>query len=129
VINAVARLVLHLSQRDPTLLQLHWLPIKYRVRHKLCLLVHQAINGRAPLYLANLLTTVASVSSRASLRSAGRGDLLIPATKLKLGNQAFSVSGPTAFNDFPTELKTCTNTYVFKRKLNTFLFSKAYDVA
>jgi hypothetical protein len=83
----------------PTLLQLHWLSIEYRVRCKLCLLVHQAISGRTPLCLANLLMTVASVSSRASLRSAGRGDLPIPANKLKLGNQAFSVSGPATFND------------------------------
>jgi hypothetical protein len=90
--------------------------------------VHQAVNGRALLYLANLLTTVASVLSRVSLPSAGREDL-IPATRLKLGNQAFSVSGPTAFSDLPTEFKTCTNTAVFKRKLETFLFNKAYDVA
>jgi hypothetical protein len=54
------------------LLQLHWLPIEDRVRYKLRLLVHQAINGRAPLYLTNLLTSVASVSFRTSLRSAGR---------------------------------------------------------
>jgi hypothetical protein len=84
VINAAARLVVDLSPRDhvtPALLLLHWLPIEYRVRYKLCLLVHQAIKGRAPPYLANLLMTVASVSSRASLRSAGHGDLLIPSTR------------------------------------------------
>jgi hypothetical protein len=110
VINAAARLVFDLSPHDHvTLLQLHWPPIEYRVRCKLCLLVHQAINGRAPPYLANLLTTAARVSSRASRRSAGCGDLLIPATKLKLGNRAFSVSGPTTFNDLQTDLKSCTN--------------------
>ena len=75
--------------------------------------------------------TVASVSLQASLhalRRPWRSDL-IPATRLKLGNRAFSVSGPTAFNDLPTDLKSCTNTAVFKRKLKTLLFRKAYNVA
>jgi hypothetical protein len=76
-----------------------------------------------------VLTTGVSVSSRESLRSAGRGDLLILATKLELGNQAFSVSGPTAFDYLPTKLEAWTNTTVFKRDLETFLFSEAYDVA
>jgi hypothetical protein len=97
VLDKATRLVLDLSSRDhvtPALLQLHWLPIKYRVRYKLCLLVHQAINGSAPPYLANMLTTVASVSLRASLRSASREELLSPATRLELSHRAFSVSGP-----------------------------------
>jgi hypothetical protein len=54
------------------------------------------------LYQVNLLTIVASVSSWVSLTSAGLGDLLILATRLKLGNQAFSISGPIAFNNLPT---------------------------
>jgi hypothetical protein len=46
----------------------------------------------------------------------------------KLGNWVFSVSALIAFNDLPTELKTSPN-FVFKRKLKTILFSKAYGVA
>jgi len=44
--NAAARLVSGLSRSDhvtPTPIQLHWLPVSYRIRFKLCCLV-QAIN-------------------------------------------------------------------------------------
>jgi hypothetical protein len=123
VMNAAARLVLGLKPRDhvtTALKQLHWLPIEARIKYKLCLLVHLAINGRAPVYLADLLKTVASLPSRSSLRSAHHGDLHVPAARLRLGERAFSVSGPKAFNNLPTELKTCTNTDIFKKDSKLF---------
>ena len=42
---------------------------------KLCVIVHQTVTGRAPLYLRNLLTFVADRPGRVSLRSASRHDL------------------------------------------------------
>ena len=41
--NAAARLVFGSSRSDhvtPTLIQLHWLPVSYRIKFKLCCLVH-----------------------------------------------------------------------------------------
>jgi hypothetical protein len=73
--------------------------------------------------MANLLTAGDSVSSQVSLRSAGNGGL-IPATRIKLGNWAFSSCGPTAFNDLATEPMTFTNTHVLECKLETLLFPK-----
>ena len=75
VINAAARMVVDLEPRDhvtPALYELHWLPIAERIKFKLSLLVHHSINGRAPSYLTELVTSVANVPGRASLRSAGR---------------------------------------------------------
>jgi len=129
VIHAAARLVFDLRPRDhvtAALKALHWLPIKQRIQFKLCLLVHLAINGRAPTYIRDLITTTASMSGRASNRSASNNDIVKQSTRLKLGERAFSVAGPRAWNQLPTELKTTTNTATFKRKLKTFLFSIAY---
>jgi len=64
------------------------------IEFKLCLLVRQAINGRAPAYLKDLIETMASVPDRASNRSAFNNDLIIPRTRLKLGERAFSVAAP-----------------------------------
>ena len=36
---------------------------------------------------------VSTVSTRSALRSAARGDLIIPRTRRRLGNRAFSVAG------------------------------------
>ena len=129
VMHAAARLVLGLRSRDhvtSALQTLHWLPIKQRIQFKLCLLVHLAINGRAPAYLKELITTTASVPGRASNHSASNNDLVIQSTRLKLGERAFSAAAPRAWNQLPTHLKTTTNTAVFKRNLKTFLFTAAY---
>jgi len=97
VMHAAARLVCDLSPRDhvtPALRSLHWLPVKQRIEFKLCLLVHQTINGRAPAYLKDLIETTASVPGRASNRSASNNDLVTRRTRLKLGERAFSVAAP-----------------------------------
>jgi len=44
--------------------------VKQRIESKLCLLVHQTINGRAPAYLKDLIETTASVAYLAELRTA-----------------------------------------------------------
>ena len=124
-----ARLVCDLKPSDhvnSSLCALHWLPVKQRIEFKLCLLVHHAVNGRAPSYLCDLIKPTASVSSRASLRSASNNDLVIRSTNRKLGDRAFSVAGPHAWNRLPVDLKTLSNTALFKCKLKHHLFKIAY---
>jgi len=129
VMHAAARLVCNLKLRNhvtPSLQALHWLPVKQRIEFKLCLLVHLALNGRAPSYLQDLITPSASVSGRASLRSASNHDLVVQSSRLRLGDRAFSVAGPRTWNCLPTELKIVTDTALFKRELKTYLFTAAY---
>ena len=55
------------------------------------------------------------------------GNYIMPRTHRKLGERAFSVTAPRAWNRLPTELKTSTSsTDSFKRSLKTFLFQSAY---
>jgi len=129
VMHAAARVVYDLKPYDhvtPTLTALQWLPVKQRIEFKLCLLVHLVINGRAPAYLQNLLTTTASMSGCASNRSASNNDLVKQSTRLKLGDRVFSAAGPCVCNRLPTELKAITDTHVFRCKIKPFLFSSAY---
>jgi len=46
-----------------------------------------------------------TVSTRAALRSAARGDLVVPRTRRGLGNRAFCVAGPTAWNSLPSDIR------------------------
>ena len=39
---------------------------------------------------------VSTVPNLSALRSAARGDLVVPRTRLQLGNRAFCVAGPVA---------------------------------
>jgi len=71
--NAAARLVLSLNLRDhvkPTLKQLHWLPVVYRIQYNLCLLMHHVHFGTAPQYLTDAVQSVTSANRRSGLRSA-----------------------------------------------------------
>ena len=127
VLNTAARVVLGQGPRDSAtaaLKELHWLPVRARVEYKLCLLTHRALNGTAPRYIRELLHPVADVVSRSHLRSASNGDLVVPSTRLKTGERAFSVAAPQAWNRLPVELKTMVDTARFKRELKTLLFSK-----
>jgi hypothetical protein len=129
VMHAAARLVLDLKPRDhvtSALHSLHWLPVQQRIQYKLCLLVHLALNGRAPSYLKALLETTASIPGRSGNRSATHNDLVQRSVRLKLGERAFSVAGPLNWNRLPNDLKTITDTAIFKRKLKTHLFKAAF---
>ena len=69
VLNRVARVVTKspsFTRSVPLLLSLHWLPVKYRVHFKTCLLIHRALHEEQPVYLRSLIAT--SLPSR-SLRS------------------------------------------------------------
>ena len=44
----------------PTLKQLHWLSVKFRIKYKKCLLTFNALNFCGPQYLLEMLTTVMS---------------------------------------------------------------------
>ena len=56
--NFAAKVVLKKSMYDhvtPCLIDLHWLPVKYRVDFKIALLTFKCLNGLAPKYLSDLI--------------------------------------------------------------------------
>ena len=59
ILNRAARLIFGISPREhitPTLITLHWLPVKARIISKLYVLTYQAVNAGEPLYLRDCLT-------------------------------------------------------------------------
>ena len=67
-----------------------------------------------------------SVSTRAALRSAARGDLVVPRTRRRLGNRAFCVAGPTEWNSLPSDIRTASSVTSFNNLLKTHLFIQSY---
>jgi hypothetical protein len=130
VLNSAARLVLNIAKfsgisaaiRD----ELHWLPIRKRIEFKIVLLVRHCLVGAAPEYLIELCRPVSSAAGRQSLRSASRGDLIIPRFRLRtFGSRAFAISGPQLWNSLPLDVRQSRdNLLQFKMKLKTFLFQQ-----
>ena len=69
VLNRLARVVKKsppFTRSVPLMRSLHWLPVKYRVHFKICLLTYKALHEEQPIYLRSLIA--ASLPS-CSLRS------------------------------------------------------------
>jgi len=58
------------------------------------------------------------------------GDYIVPRANSRIGDRAFSVAAPRAWNRLPADLKTAScSTEVFKRRLKTFLFRLTVSTA
>ena len=125
--NAVA-LLITLSRKHehitPILFNLHWLPINYHIMFKILLITYKAPNNLAPSYIRDLL--IPYIPSR-QLRSSSKNLLFIPHVNLRTyGARAFSVAAPTLWNTLPSDIKNSPSVSVFKNRLKTSLFKKAF---
>ena len=125
--NAAARLITLSRKHEhitPILLNLHWLPVNYRIIFKILLITYKALNDLAPTYVRDLLTPY--IPPR-QLRSSSKDLLSIPHFNLKTyGARSFSVAAPTLCNTLPSDIKNSSSVSRFKHKLKTFLFKKAF---
>jgi len=119
--NAAARLVSGLRRRDhtrPTLLCLHWLPVRQRVLFKIAVLVYQCLNGLAPsyMYLADDCQLVSDVHP-CRLHSSDSVTCAVRRTRITYGDRCFAVAGRRVWNSLPTELRQSDSLGQFKRRL------------
>ena len=126
--NSAARVLCRVRKFDhitPTLKQLHWLPVSFRIKYKICMLTFNALNGRGPTYLSDMLC-IRKVQY--GLRSSEVPTLNVPQTKRKtLGDRAFNVAAPKLWNSLPKDLRAINTIPEFKTKLKTYLFALAYN--
>ena len=92
----------------------------------MCLLVHKSLLGNTPEYISDLLTSVANIPGRSTLRASSCGNLVVPWTRRRIGYRAFSVAARGAWNRLPTELKLLRSMDSFPRDLKTFMFHSVY---
>ena len=125
--NVAAKLVLGRKQQDSSrqsLADVHWLPVKYRIMYKICMLVYKCLTGNAPNYLKSLISVKVY---RPGLRAESQGPFLDP-PKVKhetFLKRSFAYSGPLYWNKLPLEIRTSSSEIHFKNLLKTHLFSEA----
>ena len=129
--NAVAKLVLNRSKYDSATLalkELHWLPIKFRIIHKILTLVYKSLKGSAPKHLQELLHK--QQHGRDGLRSSNDPaiTLKVQRTKCKtFADRSFSIAGPKLWNNLPYNIRSADNLDSFKSKLKMHLFREALN--
>ena len=129
--NAAARLFGGLRKFDhvtPILRdQLHWLPIRQRINFKIATLVYKSLNHLAPEYLLDMLHLASDDPALCRNRSAANGQLIPEEwNTVNFGKRNFYHSAPYVWNSIPVEIRQQRSLTVFKSKLKTFLFQKAY---
>ena len=127
--NAAARLVLRVDRRShitPALRELHWLPVKYRIKFRVAVFMHQVTAQRCPSYVADLVAFSTPDSQRLSLRSASTNAGVIRRTRTEFGRRAFAVCGPDIWNNLPPSLRTTTSHSAFRRSLKTNFYNLAF---
>jgi len=122
---APLQLILGLSPRDhvsSALQTLHWLPNYYRMQFKIALLMYNALVGRCPEYINDIVAPVASNPGRKQLRSAARSEIIVPPCRTKFDSRAFSVAGPEVWNRLPQSVRSADTVRLFRRLLKTHYF-------
>lgn len=131
--NASVRFIFNLYGRarrthiSPYLKELHFLPVRYRIKFKLALLVFKCLNNVSPKYLASL------IKPRDTKRKSVRLDddfylLKIPPTPQYVRTEAaFTFSGPKMWNELPYYLRCMNDIITFKKELKTYYFNIAFN--
>ena len=127
--NAAAKMVMGLKKYDhvtPALIDLHWLPIEFRIDFKILVLVYKSLHGLAPSYLCDLIKPR---ETGRSLRNSDCVSLYVPDRNLvNYGQKAFSFTGPLLWNRLPDNCKCAPSVEAFKCRVKTHLFKLAYNV-
>ena len=110
----------------PFLKDAHFLPVKQRIEFKLGLMVFKCVNNMAPQYLSECI----KVKNEPVKSLRGHEDYFLldvpPVPNLKRTERSFTYCAPEVWNRLPYELRSCPNVALFKNKLKTFLFIKAF---
>ena len=112
--------------------ELHFLPVNSRIQYKICYLISNIINERAPEYLANMVKKrSAKPHDGPELRADSDHTLLEEkqhTVHYKDHERRLSIAGPKLWNELPRKIREETSEVLFKGLLKTHLFRKAYEL-
>jgi hypothetical protein len=127
--NSAARLISRSRKHDhitPVLINLHWLPVEFRVQYKVLLYTYKWSQGTVPDYIKDLAE---QHEHRRTLRSNSKFLLSVPRSRtITYGNRSFRKAAATLWNNLPENIKFTDSCSSFKRLLKTHLFKAAYNV-
>ena len=110
--NAAVILVVKCLRSDhitPHLRDLHWLPVRSRIKYMIFVTTYRALHNEAPAYISEMLTPYTSL-------------LTVPTTHTRHGDRAFSCAAPRLCNELPISIKNCPSTSTFQQSVKIFIF-------
>ena len=129
--NMCAKLVLNKCKYDSAtgfLKELHWLPIKQQIQHKILVITHKSLNGHAPKYIQELINDKEAPSRQLRSRSSVRLLNTPRIGKETFASRSFSYAALVLWNSLLRHLWDETSTTIFRKHLNMYLFKKAFNL-
>ena len=131
VLNSCMRFIYNIKRTDNVseyYLKSHILPIEYRVKFKVLLLIHKCLYGNAPMYLNNLVSLHCHkmIASHRNLRSKQDFSLLSVNHDARTSHFAlrrFTNYAPITWNSIPNNIRNCMDINNFKKMLKTYFFN------
>ena len=96
----------------PLLKYLHWLPVRYKIKFKMCSLTYQALTSGQPVDIRNMLQLSRKVRT---LRSSDLDQLNVPRVRTAVGSRAFFVTAPRLWNELSLEIRFAKTQLVYGR--------------
>ena len=127
--NSLARVITNSSKYQhitSILKKLHWLPIKQRIIHELCLLTNKTPINQQHIYFYNHFSFL---SHSVSTRSSDSLVLSIPYVRSSLGKRTFSVIGPQLWNSLLPDTRNLKSSLSYQYSVpdsKTHLFKTAF---
>ena len=117
--NASARVVMLVPKFEHIMIELHWLPGRYRIIYRILLLTFKCLSGEAPTYLQEMIRW--HIPTR-TLRSSSALLLEVCRCKCKtLGIRSFGYAGPILWNDLLLEVRSAKDIHCFKSLIKTHI--------
>ena len=131
LLNSAVRFIYGLSGErrklsiTPYLQKLHILPVKYRIKYKVSLLVYKCFNDKAPAYLKDLIKPRMGFSHLRSDNELCTLETFVPNTKY--GERAFAHVAPVEWNSLPQDIRLCSSLESFKKQLKSYYFTQCFE--
>ena len=125
VMDACVRFIFNLPIRsdvEVSAKSVHLLPIKSRIKYKLCLITYKVLNGEAPSYLDEIVDLKIPTNIGMQLRSTLDTIIL----ELPEFENTIKYQMAKSWNSLPFELRNCRKIETFKRQLKAHYFSIDY---
>ena len=131
LLNSAVRFIYGLSGErrrlsiTPYLQKLHILPVKYRMKYKVSLLVYKCFNDKAPSYIKDLIKPRMGYSHLRSDYELCTLETFVPNTKY--GERSFAHVAPVEWNSLPQYIRLCSPIESFKKHLKSYYFLQCFE--
>ena len=129
ILNRAVRFIFNIRYDEhisPYLFKLHFLPIKFRIKFKLCLIAYKIVIGSAPMYLSNIFELFVPNTDVNLRYGVGRDDRMLKISLQETKQITIYSKIIIEWNTLPLMLRKINNITLFKKQLKTHFFKQAF---